>query len=93
MLPHTDDNPISIAELQVSIGIAATVSLDLSWPIPVTTARDVAMMRTPVPKTTVNEDRHSGWAEHYVGLAAKTWKGSRVDAVPQPESVQGLPEC
>jgi hypothetical protein len=47
-----------------------------------------AVLRAPVPEAAVDEDGHTRWAEHDVGLAPEARQGCLVQSVTQPEGMQ-----
>ncbi len=46
------------------------------------------MIRAPVPEAAIDENRHTGRAEHNVGFAPEARQGCLVQAVTKPQSMQ-----
>lgn len=90
MLPDPYGKPAGIGKAGIRIDVSAPVAFDLLPPEVRVVPRPGRMLRATVPKTTVDEDRHTRGPEHDVRLPANALHWAPVNPVPQPGAMQQL---
>ncbi len=89
MLPDSHDEPAGAGQKPSGLVVPAAVPGDLVGPVPaVDVVRAAAVLWAPVPEAAIDENRHTGRAEHNVGFAPEAWQGCLVQPVTKPQSVQ-----
>jgi hypothetical protein len=89
VLPDSHDEPAGARQELSGLLVPAAVTGDLVGPVPaVDVVRSAAVLRAPVPEAAIDENRHTGRAEHNVGFAPEARQGCLVQAVTKPQSMQ-----
>jgi hypothetical protein len=82
VLPDPYHCPTGFAEARIRVAVAGYIRFDLVLPKVRVTSRPRHMVRTAVPKTSVDEDRHAMPAEDNVNFTT----GARNNPLVHPES-------
>lgn len=89
MLPDSHHEPAGAGQELPGLLVPAAVAGDFVGPVPaVDVVRAAAVLRAPVPEAAIDENCHTGRAEHNVGFAPEARQGCLVQAVTKPQSMQ-----
>ncbi len=89
MLPDSHHEPAGAGQELSCLLVPAAVAGDLFGPVPVVdVVRAAAVLRAPVPEAAIDENCHTGRAEHNVGFAPEARQGCLMQAVTKPQSMQ-----
>jgi hypothetical protein len=93
VLPDPDDGPSLGRESAVDPPVPPDVESELGCPVLAIVSGNIAMLRAGVPETAIHEHGDFWPAKNYVrSYHERLCAYGRVDAVPQPELVEGSPE-